>query len=118
MSGFATAHRFRYAVRDRMVLINDHLQQMIEERKPYMGDPRVAQEVQDTIQSHLSAVTFLLLAEQVWCDGSVGFSFGGLTKANRDSEPVEFAITARAYVPDQEHGYAFAHSPIEWTFHT
>ena len=96
------------AVKARIKQVYEYTQDMEIERRGYGDEPM--QDVYDTRASFLRALTTLLDATEVWCDGQ-GLGFGG------NMQGIIFGM-----IPWEQRlssdVHEFEHHPIEWTFHS
>jgi len=96
------------AVKARIKQVYEYTQDMEIERRGYGDEPM--QDVYDTRASFLRALTTLLDATEVWCDGQ-GLGFGGsMSGIIFGMIPWEQRLNSDVH--------EFEHHPIEWTFHS
>ena len=96
------------AVKARIKQVYEYTQDMEIERRGWGDEPM--QDVHETRASFLRALTTLLDATEVWCDGQ-GLGFGG------SMQGIIFGM-----IPWEQRlssdVHEFEHHPIEWTFHS
>ena len=96
------------AVKARIKQVYEYTQDMEIERRGWGDEPM--QDVHETRASFLRALTTLLDATEVWCDGQ-GLGFGG------NMQGIIFGM-----IPWEQRlssdVHEFEHHPIEWTFHS
>lgn len=96
------------AVKARIKQVYEYTQDMEIERRGWGDKPM--QDVYDTRASFLRALTTLLDATEVWCDGQ-GLGFGGsMSGIIFGMIPWEQRLNSDVH--------EFEHHPIEWTFHS
>ncbi len=96
------------AVKARIKQVYEYTQDMEIERRGWGDEPM--QDVHETRASFLRALTTLLDATEVWCDGQ-GLGFGGSMQGIIFGMiPWEMRLSSDVH--------EFEHHPIEWTFHS
>lgn len=96
------------SVKARIKQVYEYMQDMEIERRGWGDEPM--QDVYDTRASFLRALTTLLDATEVWCDGQ-GLGFGGsMSGIIFGMIPWEQRLSSDVH--------EFEHHPVEWTFHS
>ena len=98
----------RRRVNTRIVEVHQYIQRMRQERVGW--GPTAEREADETAASFLRGLAMLLSAEQVWCDGATGLSFGGVMPGG-----IVFGMIAHRGTPKFDHCTV---PPIEWSFHS